>query len=310
MEKIPTFAALKPFEMKKFLILPAIALMMMACGQQNNDKAQTEEQKYIVPPGMPVAPMQQEMPLSSAGFDDGQQNPQSPVLHLDEGKPLDFSQLMGPRKSIEEQVASKIDSIRFYAEQGKPDFQYLYGRSFENGWGVEADAKQAYEWYKKAADQKQPAAYTSLGNLYRMGNGVKQDPKQALYWYQLGADAGDDDAMLNVGNCFYYGMGTDKDLAKAITMWQTAADNGNAYAMAQMGDCYYAGFGVEKDLEKALHYLTQAVDKNVSSAQYRLGLMYFNGEGVAQDRTYCKLLMQKARDGGMTEAQAFLEKNF
>lgn len=295
--------------MKKFLILPAVALMMMACGQQN-DNPQDKEQKVIVPPGMPVAPMQPTPQAATATLESQQQNPQQPTLRLEEGKPLDFSQLMGQKKSFEEQVASRIDSIRYYAEQGKPDFQYLYGMSFENGWGVEADAKQAYEWYKKAADQKQSASYNALGNLYRMGNGVKPNAEEALRWYHLGADAGHDDAMLNVGNCYYYGMGVEKDLAQAIRWWQQAADNGNAFAMAQMGDCYYAGFGVKKDLEKARLYLTQAVDKNVSSAQYRLGLMYYNGEGVAQDRTYAKLLMQKARDGGMTEAQAFLDKNF
>ena len=295
--------------MKKLLILPAVALMMMACGQQN-DTAQTEEKTYVVPPGMPVAPTQQPAPITSAGFEGTPQNPEGQVLRLDEGKPLDFNQLMGQRKSFEEQVATQIDTIRQLAEQGKPDFQYLYGMSYENGWGVETDAKQAMAWYKKAANQKQAASYNAIGNLYRMGNGVKPDINEALRWFRLGAEAGDSQAMLNVGNCYYYGMGTEKDLAQAIRWWQQAAENGNAYAMAQMGDCYYAGFGVDKDLEKARHYLSQAADKNVSSAQYRLGLMYYNGEGVEQDRTYCKLLMQKARDGGMTEAQAFLDKNF
>lgn len=295
--------------MKKFLFLPAVALIMMACGQQN-DKTETEEQKYIVPPGMPVAPTQQVTPAASLGFDGTQQNPQQPTLSLEEGKPLDLSQLINRPKSLEDQVASHIDTIRYQAEQGNPDYQYLYGTSFEYGWGVENDMKQAYEWYKKAADQKQAAAFNALGNLYRMGNGVKQDLDKALDCYQNGANGGNAQAMLNLGNCYYFGMGIDKDLAQAVKWWQNAADNGNAYAMAQMGDCYYSGLGVAKDQTKAVEYLTQAADKNVSSAQFRLGLMYYNGEGVNQDRTYCKLLMQKARDGGLREAQDFLDKNY
>jgi TPR repeat protein len=77
-----------------------------------------------------------------------------------------------------------------------------------------------------------------------------------------------------------------------------------------MGDCYYYGIGTEKDLTKAVEYLTQAADHNIANAQYRLGIFYYNGTGVKQDQTYAKLLMQKARDGGMKEAKEFLEKNY
>ena len=34
------------------------------------------------------------------------------------------------------------------------------------------------------------------------------------------------------------------------------------------------------------------------------------GNGVKQDQTYAELLMRKARDGGMKEAQDFLDRNF
>ena len=294
--------------MKRIFFLCAVALMMTACGQQNDKtQEQTEEQKYIIPPGIPVAPMPISTPVEMGNT---QNDPQSSVLQLEEGKPIDLAQIMGQRKTFEEQVISHLDTIRQLAEEGKADYQYLIGATFEYGWGVETDMQQAFEWYKKAADQKQPASCNAIGNLYRMGNGVKQDPKEALRWYQLGADAGDAQAMLNMGNCYFYGMGVDKDLSKAVTWWQQAADKGNGFAMSQMGDCYYSGVAVEKDLSKAVEYYTQAVDKNVTSAQYRLGLMYYTGEGVKQDRTYTKLLMQKASDGGLREAQDFLDKNF
>ena len=46
------------------------------------------------------------------------------------------------------------------------------------------------------------------------------------------------------------------------------------------------------------------------AAQYRLGVMYYSGQGVKQDLAYSKMLMSKARDGGMKEAQDFLDKYF
>ena len=46
--------------MKRILLLLALALTMVACGQKEDKQGeQTEEKKIIVPPGMPVAPASQ-----------------------------------------------------------------------------------------------------------------------------------------------------------------------------------------------------------------------------------------------------------
>lgn len=298
--------------MKKFLYLTAVVLLMVACGQKDNTEANPSDKKeIIIPQNAPVVPVPQ-ITSTNTGltFETGQNDPNTPVLKIEEGKPLDFSQLQGGGNSVAEHVASQIDSIRYKAEHGDAKYQYAYGVCYEKGWGVDQNMKQAMAWYQKAAKQDNGPAYNSIGNLYRMGNGVTADPKQAFTWYQKGADAKDAQAMLNLGNCYYYGMGTEKDEKIAVEWWKAAAEVGNAYAMAQMGDCYYFGLGVEKDLAKAIEYYTPAVDKNISSAQYRLGILYYTGNGVQQDQTYAKLLMQKARDGGMKEAQDFLDKNF
>ena len=299
--------------MKKALFLFLVALMTVSCGQQENkNPEQTETKKVIIPPGMPVAPMTQIPPTTELTLDPDAVNhdPNAPVLKMEEGMPLDLSQLMGQRKTFGEQAAERIDSIRYEAEQGKADYQYLYAACFENGWGVEEDMKQALSWYKKAAEQQQKASYNSIGNLYRTGKGVKQDAKEAFRWYKLGAEAKDAQAMLNLGNCYYYGMGTEANLNEAMKWWQESADGNNAYALAQVGDCYFYGIGVERNLEKAIDYFTQAAEHNIPGAQYRLGILYYSGQGVKQDLGYSKLLLTKARDGGMKEAKEFLEKNF
>ena len=302
-------------EMKKVLFLFALAMIMVACGQKENkqqeqptDKADKE---VFVPQGVPVAPMQQVQVQTKDGTDQtASNNPNGPVLKLEEGKPLDFSQLNNAGKSVGDQVAAQIDSIRYKAEHGDAKFQYAYGVCYEKGWGVEQDVKEALVWYRKAAAQGNGPAYNSIGNFYRMGTGVKADPKQAFEWYQKGAAEKDAQAMLNLGNCYFYGMGVEKDEKTAVNWWKDAADAGNIYAISQMGDCYYYGIGTEKDLTKAVEYLTQAADHNIANAQYRLGILYYSGTGVEQDQTYAELLMRKARDGGMKEAKEFLEKNF
>ena len=301
--------------MKKSFLLFAVALMMTACGQNTNNQEQPqvkpEQENKNIPMGVPVAPMPQ-IPTTDPGltFESNPSDPNTPVLKIEEGKPLDFSQLQGGGQSIGDQVAAQIDSIRYKAEHGNAKYQYAYGVCYEKGWGVEQDAKEALAWYRKAAAQENGPAYNSIGNFYRMGTGVKADPKQALEWYQKGAQAKDAQAMLNLGNCYFYGMGVEKDEKMAVNWWKDAADAGNVYAISQMGDCYYYGIGTEKDLAKAVEYLTQAADHNIANAQYRLGILYYTGNGVEQDQSYAELLMRKALNGGMKEAQDFLNKNF
>ena len=205
--------------MKYKLWLFALALLLTACGQKEEKKPEQPEQKEVyVPQGVPVAPMK-EVQIQTPDYTNPIQNPNGPVLKLEEGQPLDFSQLQGGRKSVEEQVASQIDSIRYKAEHGDAKFQYAYGVCYENGWGVEEDAKEAATWYQKAAAQDNGSACTSLGNFYRMGTGVKADPSKAFEWYKKGAAAKDDQAMLNLGNCYFYGMGVEKDDKTAVKWW-------------------------------------------------------------------------------------------
>lgn len=289
--------------------------MLVACGQKDDNKQQpqiqSEQAQKNIPMGVPVAPMEPIQVQTKNGMDQtALNNPNGPVLKLEEGKPLDFSQLQGGGMSMGDQVAAQIDSIRYKAEHGDAKYQYAYGVCYEKGWGVEQDMKEALAWYRKAAAQENGPAYNSIGNFYRMGTEVKADSKQAFEYYKKGAQAKDAQAMLNLGNCYFYGMGVEKDEKTAVKWWKDAADAGNVYAISQMGDCYYYGIGTEKDLTKAVEYLTQAADHNIANAQYRLGILYYNGNGVKQDQTYAKLLMQKARDGGMKEAQEFLDKNF
>ena len=295
--------------MKKFLLIFTAALMLAACGQKDDkEQEQAKTNQTIIPPGMPVAPMQQtqNQPLDQSALG----NANGPVLKLEEGQPLDFSQLQGGGKSVEERVTAQIDSIRYKAEHGEAKFQYAYGVCYEKGWGVEQDTKEALAWYRKAAVQENGPAYNSIGNFYRTGTVVKADLKQAFEYYQKGSQVKDAQSMLNLGNCYYYGMGVQKDEKSAVRWWKEAADAGNVYAISQMGDCYYYGIGTEKDLTKAVEYLTQAADHNIANAQYRLGILYYTGNGVEQDQTYTELLMRKARDGGMKEAQDFLDRNF
>lgn len=299
--------------MRKIFFVMIVSMAMMSCNGQDNKSQRTESvdttKQVFVPDRMPVAPMEKPAPITEFNVvnPDGTKTP----VKIEDGKPVDLSELLGgKKKTFAEHVTDNIDSIHYKAEHGDASFQYLFGNCYEQGWGVEKSFAKAMNWYVKASGQEYAAAYNSMGNLYRTGSGVKADAKKAFESYEKGAELKDAQSMLNLGNCYYFGAGTAKNLKNAVHWWRKAADADNAIAQSQMGDCYFNGLEVNKNIEKAVEYWTKAAEKQVPNAQFRLGVQYYFGSGVKEDKTYAKLLISKARDGGIAEAQKFLDEEF
>ena len=61
------------------------------------------------------------------------------------------------------------------------------GVMFLVGDGVEKDSKEAFKWFKMAAEQGNIESQFYLGLLYYNGEGVNQDIKKAFKWYQMAA---------------------------------------------------------------------------------------------------------------------------
>lgn len=53
------------------------------------------------------------------------------------------------------------------------------------GDGVPQDFKEAFKWYRLAANQGDADAQYNLGFVYEYGDGVAQDYVQAYLWYSL-----------------------------------------------------------------------------------------------------------------------------
>jgi TPR repeat protein len=92
------------------------------------------------------------------------------------------------------------------AEQGQPWAQLRLGIFYENGWGVEKNARKAVEWYKKALEQKATGEWAegltigasgrpgyfnqnsdariaafNLAQMYAKGDGIEKDLVQAFF---------------------------------------------------------------------------------------------------------------------------------
>ena len=55
---------------------------------------------------------------------------------------------------------------------------------------MEQDAKKAFQWLTKAAEQGFAISQYSLGTMYENGHGVKQDKEKAFQWVEKAAEQG------------------------------------------------------------------------------------------------------------------------
>lgn len=104
-------------------------------------------------------------------------------------------------------ASEKIDA----AGQQSVTVQYNLGLMHEKGKGVPQDNKQAFDWYRKAAERGFAPAQCNLGLMYLNGKGVPQDDKQAFDWCRKAAEQGIKEAQFTLGGLYYYGRGVSQD---------------------------------------------------------------------------------------------------
>jgi TPR repeat protein len=73
-----------------------------------------------------------------------------------------------------------------------------------------------------------------MGWLYDEGYGVQKDAKQAAYYYHLSAAKGNADAAFSLGLAYEKGSGVHKDNVEAAKWLKLAATQGNAKAQAEL----------------------------------------------------------------------------
>jgi TPR repeat protein len=67
----------------------------------------------------------------------------------------------------------------------------------------------------------------NLGGMYSLGQGTLKDDKEAFKWFKKAAELGNNDAMGMLGVMYYYGMGTLKDPQQAKYWIKKAYEAGN-----------------------------------------------------------------------------------
>ena len=101
------------------------------------------------------------------------------------------------------------------------------GLLYSNGLRVPLNHAQAYQWFRKAADQGFVEAFNYVGEAYYFGHGIEQNGAEAVRWYRKAAEHGDADTQSYLGKIYTDGYGVPEDLYQAY-FWLTVAASGGA----------------------------------------------------------------------------------
>ena len=71
------------------------------------------------------------------------------------------------------------------AQRGDTRAQFHLGEMYFNGWGVEADHREAFRWYRRGAENGYGAAQLRLGSMLALGLGADMNLGDAYYWLVL-----------------------------------------------------------------------------------------------------------------------------
>jgi hypothetical protein len=103
---------------------------------------------------------------------------------------------------------------------------------------VAKDGREAFNWYRKAAEQGYARAQCSFGECYASGKGVEQDPAEAARWFAKAAAGGDPDGQRNLGQALSEGRGVRRDEVEAykwLSLAAEKADKAAAQLLAKLG---------------------------------------------------------------------------
>lgn len=217
------------------------------------------------------------------------------VLFFGGALPTAFSQ------SVEQlTAAAKKNDLKAAAQLG---LMYMQGN------GVSQDVKEAVKWLKIGA-KSDARAQLALGFAYALGEGAstKPDPRQAFEWFKKAADQGVVEAQFKVAFCYDKGLGTKKDEALAASWYEKAAEQGLAEAQEVLGAMYYQGRGVGQDYAMATKWYGKAAEQGFIEAQYRLGVCYSLGQGVPKDFAEAYKWITLASNSGRKDIGQYREK--
>lgn len=174
--------------------------------------------------------------------------------------------------------------------------QFMLGKCYENGYGIQKSYPRAIRWYKEAGDNVHKDLENNLDIIGEVQSEALEtafedcDVDTALEIMLFGkitpesltckieaAESGNVEAQSYLMGIFQSGVrsaGIPEDKEKSAYWAERAAKNGSTNAMEQIGNMYYCGEGMEQDDKKALYWWKKAASQGSAFPARRLGEYY------------------------------------
>jgi uncharacterized protein len=149
-----------------------------------------------------------------------------------------------------------MDSFKIAVNNSDNRAMLAIGIMYANGDGVQWNPKISFEWILKAAEAENHYAFIKLGDIYAS----QQDFKNAFKWFKKAADLGDGKASYNLGYFYTGGLGVESDLKKALEWYKKSAMTGNVDAQLNLGFMYIGGQGTKSNYKEAAYWIKKAKD--------------------------------------------------
>ncbi|WP_416899049.1 MAG: tetratricopeptide repeat protein [Minwuia sp.] len=198
--------------------------------------------------------------------------------------------------------------LRPEAEKGYPDAQFLLGRAFWEGKGVERDPVRAVQLFESASSRGHVEAAMLAHAAYRDGTGVPRDPARAMAFLKVAADGGEADAAYQVAQAYHNGAGLRQDPKEAARYYEMAAEHGIIPAVVYVAEAYETGNGVELDPVWALRWHERAANFGIVDSQVKFGRMIWSGEGLPVNQSEGMKWLLIASEAGSKEARSTVPK--
>ena len=179
----------------------------------------------------------------------------------------------------------------------------LIGQLYIEGAGVNRDAKQAMDWFRRAADLGNAESAYIYGAALLQGLNVPKDRHRARDYLEKAAALNNGSALHLLGEMALENEGKPSDFSRALDYFKRADAAGNADASYALGVLYKTGKGLDKDLNTAAFYFKRAADLDLSAAMVEYAIMQFNGLGAPRDQQAAIALLRRAGMAGNAVAQ-------
>ncbi|WP_409523423.1 tetratricopeptide repeat protein [Nitrincola sp. MINF-07-Sa-05] len=178
------------------------------------------------------------------------------------------------QQSIQSQdYTTAVTQLQPLVRDGDLDATHLLGTLYENGWGVEADEREAMRLYDVGARQGHLPSVTSLRAMRNKTYAIEFNRLLPL------AEAGDGDAQNQVGVMYEFGNGVERNAELAFQWYQRAAEQMIVSAWHNLGRSYNFGTGTEQDFAEAEAWYLRAAERGYTDSLFFLGTLYATDHG-------------------------------